>query len=395
MGTNAITVSRESARRFHRRAVLLDAPAADVTAAIAHHGYVQIDPINICGRMQEHILRNRVMGYREGDLLRLLHGDGTALAAERRTMFEHHLPDSSVLVAFPNEAWPHLLGAMHARTKRTGAWSGRLTPRERELAVRILGEIGERGALSSEQIEDEGRRGRQVWGKATLAKATLQKLFFHGRVLIARRENNRRFYDLPERVLPASILALAAADPDDTARWIVELKLKQRRLVMLKRNEVPLVEDLVQRVSVEGCPMLYCLREDVRWFDEGEAGAAKAASEAVARSSGAGVAGVADAAGVARALQLLAPLDPLIYDRRVTQLLWDFDYTWEVYTPPAKRVRGYYALPVLAGTEIVGHVDPKAEREAGRLRVVSRRVRRGHRVALAVKELAAFLGLRG
>lgn len=388
MATDAITVSREEARRFHRRAVLLDAPAADVAAAIAHHGYVQIDPINICGRMQEHILRNRVVGYREGDLLRLLHGDGTALAPERRTAFEHHLPDSAVLVAFPNEAWPHLLGAMHARTKRAGAWSGRLTPRERELAVRILGEIGERGALSSEQIEDDGRRGRQVWGKATLAKATLQKLFFHGRVLIARRENNRRVYDLPERVLPASILALAAADPDDTARWLVELKLKQRRLVMLKRDELPLVADRVQPVVVPGCPMLYCLREDVRWFDEVDA---SAAAEAVAR---AGVVG-AETAGVGRALHLLAPLDPLIYDRRVTQRLWDFDYTWEVYTPAAKRVRGYYALPVLAGTEIVGHVDPKAEREAGRLRVVSRRVRRGHRVASAVKELARFLGLRG
>lgn len=374
MVTNPIEVSRETARRFHRRAVLLDAPAADVAAAIAHHGYVQIDPINICGRMQEHILRNRVAGYREGDLRRLLHGDGPALAAERRTAFEHHLPDSSVLVAFPNEAWPHLLGAMHARTKRVGAWSGRLTPRERELAVRILGEIGERGALSSEQIEDDGRRGRQIWGKATLAKATLQKLFFHGRVLIARRENNRRFYDLPERVLPASILALAAADPDDTARWLVELKLKQRRLVLLKRDELPLVAERVRPVVVPGCPTLYCLREDVRWFDEADA---------------------TIGAGMGRALHLLAPLDPLIYDRRVTQRLWDFDYTWEVYTPAAKRVRGYYALPVLAGTEIVGHVDPKAEREAGRLRVVSRRVRRGHRVALAVRELATFLGLKG
>jgi uncharacterized protein YcaQ len=340
--------------------------------------------------MQEHILRNRVAGYREGDLLRLLHGEGAPLAAERRTAFEHHLPDSAVLVAFPNEAWPHLLGAMHARTQRAGAWSGRLTPRERELAGRILGEIGERGALSSEQIEDGGRRGRQVWGKATLAKATLQKLFFHGRVLIARRENNRRFYDLPERVLPAATLALPAADPDDTARWLVELKLKQRRLALLKRDELPLVEDRVQRVAVEGCPPLYCLREDVRWFDEGDAGA-EAYGAVRARAGSAEAAAV----GVKRALQLLAPLDPLIYDRRVTQRLWDFDYTWEVYTPAAKRTRGYYALPVLAGTEIVGHVDPKADRDAGRLRVASRRVRRGHRVAPAMQELAAFLGLRG
>ena len=84
----------------------------------------------------------------------------------------------------------------------------------------------------------------------------------------------------------------------------------------------------------------------------------------------------------------------MIYNRKLTLALWDFDYTWEVYTPAAKRRRGYYALPILAGHEIVGHVDPKADRVRGRLMVVSRRVRRGHRVGGAVRKLARFLGLR-
>jgi uncharacterized protein YcaQ len=370
MPLSPLKISREAARRFHRRAVLLDAPVGDVAAALAHHGYIQIDPINVSGRMQEHILRNRVAGYREGDLLRYLHGDAVPLPAERRAAFEHHLPDSAVLVAFPAEAWPHLLAAMHARTRRAGAWSGRLTLRERDLAERILAEIAARGPLSSEQIEHDGRPARKVWGAATLVKSTLQKLFFHGRVLIAGREHNRRLYDLPARVLPAATLAQKEPDVADTARWMVELKIRQRRLVMLKRAELPFVEDLVQPVAVPDCPPLYCLKEDVRWLDGLGAGDAPASP------------------------RLLAPLDPLIYDRRVTDRLWGFDYTWEVYTPPAKRVRGYYALPVLAGTEIVGHVDPKADREAGKLRVVSRQVRRGHRVADAVKELARFLGLR-
>jgi uncharacterized protein YcaQ len=87
---------------------------------------------------------------------------------------------------------------------------------------------------------------------------------------------------------------------------------------------------------------------------------------------------LADAPPAADAL-LLAPLDPLIYDRKLTLRLWGFDYVWEVYTPPARRKRGYYALPVLAGTEIVGHVDPKADRERRRLVVVSREVRRGYK----------------
>jgi len=128
----------------------------------------------------------------------------------------------------------------------------------------------------------------------------------------------------------------------------------------------------VQPVAIAGCPTLYCLREDSPLL---------VAREQPAKSA-------------EQPLRLLAPLDPLIYDRRVTARLWNFDYTWEVYTPAHKRVRGYYALPILAGTEIVGHLDPKADRERGRLVVVSRRVRRGFAVAPTVRELARWLGLK-
>lgn len=366
------------ARRFHRRALLLDAGVPDIATVLAHHGFVQIDPINICGRMQEHILRNRVAGYREGDLMRHMHGpEGQPLAAEQRTAFEHHLPSTGVLVAFPLEAWPYLLTAMHARARRAGPWSGRLTPREREFAARLFDELAAHGPLSSEDFADQGRVRRYFggWGSATLAKSALQKLFFHGRLLIASRENNRRLYDLPERVLPARVLALSEPGSADTARWLAILKLRQRRLVTLKRAELPLVENVVQPVAVADCPPLFCLREDTGVFDQ--------------LSS----LGSQPTVSLPQPL-LLAPLDPLIYDRRVTASLWGFDYTWEVYTPPAKRQRGYYALPVLAGTDMVGHVDLKADRERRKLSVVSRRIRRGHHAAEAISELAAFLGLR-
>jgi uncharacterized protein YcaQ len=91
---------------------------------------------------------------------------------------------------------------------------------------------------------------------------------------------------------------------------------------------------------------------------------------------------------------LLAPLDPLVYDRRLASALWGFDYTWEVYTPAHKRVRGYYALPVLVGSELVGHIDPKADRARRKLVIVSRRIRRGYKVAPAVDEFARWLGLK-
>lgn len=379
----ALKLSPEVARRFVRRTLLLASPAPDLPTALAHHGYVQIDPINVCGRMHDLILRNRVAGYREGDLMRFLHGDASApLAPNARTAFEHHLPSQqSILVAFELEAWPHLHAANRARTKRGGEWSGKLDARQRRLAERIFAEITARGPLSSDDIDDE-QRDHHGWGAgATLAKTTLQKLFFHGRLLIAKRVNQRRYYDLPERVLPSATLALPEPTASESDRWFATLKLRQRRLVALKRTELPVVEDLVQPIAIEGCGPLYCLRTDLSLLAEIE-------NRVTERSD-------SSASKIENPTPLLvAPLDPLIYDRRLTARLWNLDYTWEVYTPAAKRTRGYYALPILSGHEFVGHIDPKADRDARKLSVMSRRVRRGHVVAPAVRELARFLGLK-
>ena len=370
-----LPITRLTARRFARAATGLNAPVPDIGAVLGRYGYVQIDPINVCGRMHDLILRNRVQNYTPGGLMRHLHGNGAPLAADARTAFEHHLPDSGILVAMPLDAWPYLTEAMRERTKRDGNWSGRLSPEERKLAKRILSEIESRGPLSSGQIEDGGPARPGVWGIGTLAKSTLQKLYFHGRVLIARREGTRRFYDLPERVLPPATLAARQPTPAETARWLVLTKLRQRRLTTLKRGEPGHVTDDIVSVKISDAdaPTLYLLREDLPLLE--------ACQEARIPEP------------ISSTL-LLAPLDPLIYDRKTTRAVWDFDYTWEVYTPAAKRVRGYYALPLLSGHELVGHIDSKANPKAGKLEIISRSVRRGHAAAPAVKSLARFLGLR-
>lgn len=363
-----LSVTPAAARAFMREALLLNRRPLTLGAAIDHHGYIQIDPINVCGRMHDLILRPRVAGYREGDLVRHLHGTTAPLNPTERVGFEHHLPSTGILVAFALDAWPHLLTAMSGRTRLPSRWSGRLTPREKLLATRVLAEVAARGPLSSDAIVD-GRSARAVWGSATLVKSVMQKLFFHGRLLIAARENGRRKYDLPERVLPAPILARPVPPASDTARWLAQMYLRQRRLVLLKRADLGHVEDLVQPVRVSDAGTFYCLRGDVPLFDR-----SPPPPESAPR--------------------LLAPLDPLIYDRKVTRLVWGFDYTWEAYVPAAKRRRGHYAMPLLQDLRLVGHLDSKADRATGRLRVASRSVERGYRSAPALKELASFLGLR-
>ncbi len=365
-------LASEAARRFARAAAGLDAFLPDVGAALARYGYVQLDPINVCGRMHDLILRNRVAGYGEHELARHLYGSeggGAPPAPQTRRAFEHYLPDANTLAAFPLQAFPYLAPFMEERRGRRGGYGGRLSAAEERLARRVLAEIADRGALAAEDIAHEGR-ALTAWGtRGRLVKTVLEKLFFHGRVLLATRRSFRRVYDLPERVLPAAALEAPRPAAQERARWLALLRLKQRRLVMLRRGELPLVEDLVHGVRIEGCPPCAVLREDAPLL-------------------------AAEPDPHPPPLRLLAPLDPLVYDRRLTRALWGFDYTWEVYTPPGRRVRGYYALPVLAGTRLAGHIDPKADRVRGRLEVVSRRVDRGVPVQPAVRALAAFLGLR-
>lgn len=360
------SLTAAQARRFQAHALGLDEPFPTVAGALEHLGYVQIDPINVCGRMHDLILRNRVAGYREGELLDQIHGQSGP-----RLGFEHYLPGQGILVALPFEAWPHLVPHMQARRTSSNSYYGRLNRKEEELGRHILEEIGVRGPLTSDEIEHDGR-ALTAWGShGRTVKTVLEKLFFHGRVLITQRRNFRRVYDLPERVLPPAVRDRPASDGASSARWLAHLRVRQRRLAAIPKKELPLVADRVAPLEVEGCPTpLHCLVEDLERIE-------RAASTPPAERA-----------------RLLAPLDPLIYDRRVTARVWDFEYTWEVYTPPAKRVRGYYAMPVLNGDAIVGHVDPKADRKAGSLHLVGRRVARGQTYAPAVRELARFLGLK-
>lgn len=331
-----MTTTAEACRRFLRASLMLDAQFQNVEEVVRHLGYVQIDPIDVCGRMHDLILRNRVAGYQREGLLHALYGQ------KQRILFEHYL---GVLVALPVEDYRYLLPSMKGYRQSTGSRSA-LDAEQKKLAKTILDRIKAEGPLSSANFLQSGR-SRTDWGtNGTLAKTTLDKLFLQGRVLISRRDQFRRVFDLPERILPESVFEAKPATITEINRWRILGRLRQRRLIPLTKVHAALVEDQVCQVSIEGHAPLYCLRE------------------AVPKLQAAG-----DLPAPADQVQLMAPLDPLIYDRKVTRSLWDFDYTWEVYTPPAKRVRGYYALPILSGTRIIGHADPKMDRATNTLHV--------------------------
>ena len=256
----ALHIPIATARRFLRRALGLDELFPDIAAALAHLGYVAIDPLNVCGRMHDLILCHRVAGYRDGALFDFIHGPD-------RPGFEHYLPGAGVLAAFPRAAWAFLLPHMRQRRTLAFGYAGKLSPVEERLALYILAEIGTRGPLMSDEIAPDGRAMIERAAQERAIKTVLEKLLVHGRVLISARRNFRRVYDLPERVLPAATLAAAEPPPQEAARWLVLGRLRQRRLAGLKKTELPLVEDCVQPVKVDGGPALYCLREDTGLLD--------------------------------------------------------------------------------------------------------------------------------
>ncbi len=279
------------------------------------------------------------------------------------------LPNSGNLAVLPLWNWTHLQGAMKACAVSDSTCSGKLTTAEKKLAARILARMADEGPLSSQDIESADKTKTHAWDSTTLAKSTLHKLFFHGCVLIARRDGIRRYYDLPEKVLPTGTLNAPMPSKDETARWLAELKLRQRRLAILKSSEAHALNDEIISVSIQELPKLklHVLRRDIPQL-------AKAQNSPASTSEP----------------LLIAPLDPIIYDRHVTEQLWAIDYRWEVYVPPQQRQRGYYAMPLLHGTRFTGHADLKADREVGKLQILSSE---GRSAKTAARSLASFLRL--
>ncbi len=356
---NTLTVTPEACRRFLRHALLLDKPLTTTDAALHHHGYIQLDPIDVCGKMHDLILRNRVQDYQRDDLLKALY------QRQQRAFFEHYI---GVLVALPFEDYRYLLPSMKRR-RTSDRYSGALDADQKKMARKIIDRIRAEGPLSSAAFLDSGR-SQTGWGtNGTLAKTTLDKLFFHGRLLINRRDNFRRVFDLPERILPENILDSKPATPREVERWLIQVRLKQRRLITLTAAHATLAKDFLTKVKVADHPPVYCLNEDAEFLKQ-----------------------AADWPEPDTTPRLLAPLDPIIYDRKITRRVWDFDYTWEVYTPPAKRVRGYYALPILSGTKIVGHVDPKVDR-ANNLLNARITVEKGVDLKPVLNEFTKFLAM--
>ncbi|AZO67734.1 MAG: winged helix-turn-helix domain-containing protein [Mesorhizobium sp.] len=311
---------------------------------LARTGLLQIDSVSAVVRAHYMPLYSRLGPYP----LALL---DNAAVTRKRTVFEYWAHEASFL---PVETYPLMRWRMERAERGEEMYNGLAKwGRERTTYIEdIYREVVSRGPLAASALE--GQKGNGGWWGWSDAKHAFEWLFWAGRITTASRRGFERLYDLPERVLPPAILSLPVPSPEDAHRELLRISARAhgvatagdlRDYFRLSPADIKgRIEELVEAgdllpVRVEGWDKPAYLHKDARFPRRIEARA------------------------------LLAPFDPVVFERSRTERLFDFRYRIEIYTPAEKRQYGYYVLPFLLGERIVARIDLKADRPAGVLRV--------------------------
>jgi uncharacterized protein YcaQ len=337
-------------------------------AVVGRLGLLQIDSVSVLARAHYLPLFSRLGPYAR-ELL-----DTAAWGKRPRRMFEYWAHEASLL---PVEMQPLFRWRMDRAAALQGLYGelAAFAVARRDFVETVLAEVGARGPLVSGDLE--GPRGVGGWWGWSDAKRALELLFWMGRLTTATRRGFERVYDLPERVLPAAVLAVPTPSPREAHRAL--LALAARALGVASEADLrdyfrldiadtrPLLAELVEAgellaVRVAGWAQPAYLHRDAR------------RPRSVATRA------------------LLAPFDPLIWERARTERLFGFRYRLEIYTPAEKRVHGYYVLPFLLGEALVARVDLKTSRATGELLVLAAHAE-AHAPAETASALAAELRL--
>jgi uncharacterized protein YcaQ len=345
--------------------------ARHIRRMLARIAILQIDSVNVFSRAHYLPLFSRLGPYPRATLDTLTaHTAGPV----RRELFEYWAHAASLV---PVELQPLLRWRMD-RAHLDG-WAGmvRVAQENPRLLADVLRLVTEQGPVRAEEtgVPRPARTPGEMWNWHD-GKIALEYLFWAGQITAARRVNFERLYDLPERVLPAAILATPTPDPADAQRELVRISARAYGVATepdlgdyfrLPRADSKLrVAELVEAgellpVTVDGWGAPAYL-----WP------AARRPRRITARA-------------------LLSPFDSLIWFRERAERLFGFRYRIEIYTPAAQRVHGYYVLPFLLGESLVARVDLKADRQAGVLRVQSAYLEDGADPVYVAAELAEEL----
>ncbi|MGF7047645.1 uncharacterized protein YcaQ [Paenibacillus sp. DS2015] len=316
-------------------------------------GCIQYDPIDVCGKNAELVLQSRIRGFTKNMLDELLYQD--------RFLVDY--PDKNLAI-IPVEDWPYF-----ERYRQAARQHAKRYPEMEALAEQVLTHIQNRGVLSSNDLKLDGNFTWQSvihWSSGNNStRSVLEQMYSTGELIIHHKKGTRKYYDIAGKYIQPNLLN--APEPLkgelEHHKWRVLRRIGAVGLLWNRgsdawlniwglkaeqRNEVfrqLLHEARIVAVAVEQMKdTLYCRAEDLPLIES-----------------------VLHNPAPKLRCELIAPLDSFIWDRKLINELFGFDYTWEIYTPAIKRKFGYYVLPLLYGESLIGRVEVIADRKAGTL----------------------------
>jgi uncharacterized protein len=324
------------------------ASKADLLATIRRMGVLQIDTIHVVARSPYLVLWSRLGAYpqewltdllAEGALFEYWAHEACFLPIESFALFRHRMLDAANMGWKYSQEWAALNG---------------------EALERVLAHVREHGSVRSADFErTDGQAGG--WWEWKPEKRALETLFTSGELMIARRHNFQRIYDLRERIMP---------DWDDAR--VPPIELVRRTLVLqavraLGVTSARWVADYFRTSQRDTAPLLPALAAEGALLEVAVQGWQ---SPAYIHPDNLTLAEAAAADALTPELTtLLSPFDPLVWDRARALAMFGFDYRIECYTPAPKRRYGYFTLPILRCGQLIGRLDPKAHRKEGRLEI--------------------------
>lgn len=308
--------------------------------AMADMGVIQIDSVNVVARSQELILWAR-LGAHPRSLIPAATTDGE--------LFEYWVHEASHVPSTDHHLHRWKMRGAHP-WRRVAALAQRRPGYIEHVRARVESEGPVVAADLSERSRPKG-----PWWDWDDAKLALEFLFYSGEITAQRRPRDfARVYDLTERMIPAALLAV----PTPT-----EAEARSELLIAAARHlGVGTLEDLADYHRQRPADVRPLIAELV---EEGKLRPVSVESWEPIAYMPSTLGSIPHVAAQA----VLSPFDPLVWNRDRTERLFGFRYRIEIYTPAAARRYGYYVMPFLLGTEIVGRCDLKADRAAGQLRV--------------------------
>jgi uncharacterized protein len=346
--TEPFPLSTTKARRIWLRAQRLDMPApfgegaAATAEAVAHLGYVQIDTINVIERCHHHILYSRIPAYRRADLKQAQSVD--------KSVFEYW---THALSYVPSKDFRFFVPLMKEHRREGHQWFASVKPADTRKVMRLLRRDG---ALTIRDIDDDVLTEKEhLWQSRKPSKRALQLAFYTGAVTISERSGMLKTYELMERHFGWDRLPKPASSGEATA-YLLDRALRSQGAVSLDSichldaPSKPAIRKLIEARVRRG--------ELVPVALEGAGKQEHWASPEALESAG---------EGALELVHILSPFDPLIIQRKRTELFFGYGHKFEAYVPKEKRQFGYFALPVLVGDDIVAAIDLKTDRQNKKL----------------------------